>query len=164
MRSALMHRRRAVPLGGTARRAAGAHSSAGFTLIELMVTVAIIAILSAVAYPNYTDRVVRTRRAAAAGCATELAQFMERVYATNVRYDVNPTAATVLPGVQCRNDLTASYTFAFAASQPTARTFTINATPSGAQATKDTKCATLSLDQANTKAISGTGTAAECWK
>ncbi len=138
---------------------------AGFTLIELMVTVAIIGVLAAVAYPSYTDHVVRTRRATAVGCTVELAQFMERVYASNLRYDLNAAAATALPGVQCRTDLTAHYAFAFAASEPTQRTFTIRATPQGVQASRDTKCATLGIDQANARSRSGTAaTTAECWR
>ncbi|MDP1900262.1 MAG: type IV pilin protein [Rubrivivax sp.] len=140
-------------------------AQAGFTLIELMVTVAIVGILAAVAYPSYSEHVVRTRRALAAGCATELATFAERVYASNLRYDQNAGVATALPAVACRTELIGTYTFAFAAGQPTATTFTIEAAPAGAQAAKDTKCATLSIDQANTKGHSGTApTVAECWK
>jgi type IV pilus assembly protein PilE len=138
--------------------------SSGFTLIEMMVTVAIIGILSAVAYPAYTEQIVRTRRAAAAGCAFELAQYMERVYASNMRYDQNAGVATALPSVPCRTDLNQHYAFAFAASQPQQRSFTIIATPSGAQAARDTKCGTLSVDQANAKSSNGTAAAADCWK
>jgi type IV pilus assembly protein PilE len=137
----------------------------GFTLIELMVAVAIVGILGALAYPAYADQVVRTRRAAATGCLMELAQFMERSYANNLRYDQNAGGvATTLPAVSCLNDLSGSYSFAFATSQPTARTFTIQATPAGTQAARDTKCGTLSINQANSKGRSGTAAVAECWR
>jgi type IV pilus assembly protein PilE len=137
----------------------------GFTLIELMVTVAVIGILGALAYPSYTEHVVRTRRVSAAGCLMELAQFMERSYANNLRYDQNTGGvATTLPAVSCRNDLSASYTFAFAASQPAERTFTIEAKPDGAQAERDTKCGTLSINQAGSKGRSSTAAVADCWR
>jgi type IV pilus assembly protein PilE len=139
-------------------------SMRGFSLIELMITVAIAGILLSVALPSYQSQVVRTKRASAAGCTMELAQFMERVYASNIRYDQNAGADTVLPATTCRNDLASSYSFAFAASQPQARTFTINATPAGGQATNDARCGTLSINQAGTKGVSGTDTVAQCWK
>jgi len=138
--------------------------SGGFTLVELMITVAILGILMSVALPSYQSQVVRARRASAAGCSMELAQFMERVYASNLRYDQNAGAATALPATNCRNELSASYTFAFATGQPQARTFTITATPGGGQATRDSACGTLSIDQAGAKGVSGTNTAAQCWR
>ena len=134
------------------------------TLIELMVVVVIMGVLGAVAYPSYTAHVVRTKRASAIGCLADMAVFMERVYASNLRYDQNAGADTVLPNVQCRADLASSYTFAFASTQPQQRTFSIVATAVGAQATADTQCANLSINQANTKGISGSGTVAGCWR
>lgn len=144
-------------------RAARRHHR-GFTLIEMMITVAVMGILMSVALPSYQSQVVRTKRASAAGCTMELAQFMERVYASNIRYDQNAGAATVLPSTPCRSELSSSYTFAFTSGQPQARTFTVTATPAGVQATRDSACGTLSIDQAGAKGVSGSNTASQCWR
>ena len=143
-------------------RAPARRAAAGFTLIELMLVVAIVAILAAVALPSYQAYVVRTQRAAAASCLAEMAQFMERVYATNLRYDLNNAVATELPASQCRNDIATRYTIALAASAQ--RTFSVTAAPQGVQASADGACATLAVNQAGTKTISGSGTVAECWR
>ena len=134
----------------------------GFTLIELMIVVAIVAIVAMVALPSYQGSVVRTQRAAAVACLADMAQFMERVYATNLRYDQNNGAATALPVTQCRTDISARYTLALGAS--TQRTFNLTATPQGLQASVDTECATLSIGQTGAKAISGSATVAKCWR
>lgn len=137
--------------------------SRGFTLIELMIAVAVVAIIAAVALPSYQSYVVRTQRSAAAACLTQMAQFMERVYATNLRYDQNNGAATALPAMQCRDDIAARYTIALA-SGVAQRTFSVTATPQGAQASADTACATLALNQTGAKSVSGTDTVAHCWR
>lgn len=58
----------------------------GFTLIELMITVAIVGILTAIAYPSYQSQIRKTRRADAEGAVTALAAAMERFYVTNGQY------------------------------------------------------------------------------
>ena len=132
-------------------------SRLGFTLIELMITVAIVGILSAIAYPSYQQHVMKSRRGEAKACVLEMAQFMERFYTTNRTY-----AGAVLPAPQCTLDLQAFYAFALPAGTLTATTYTIDATPIGAQV-NDVRCDVLSLDQAGRKTISGTSTVAECW-
>lgn len=131
--------------------------SAGFTLIELMIVVAIIAILAGIAYASYDFAVVKSRRNTAAGCALEGAQFMERYYTTNLTY-----VDAALPANDCQQELQGHYVVALAASA--ARTYRITATPQNRQAVKDTKCGTLSLDQTGARGISGSaGSASDCW-
>jgi type IV pilus assembly protein PilE len=131
----------------------------GFSLIELMIVVVIIAVLAAIALPAYQRHVVATRRATAAACLTEMAQFMERHYTDNLTYvGGNAPAATL----QCRTDLVGQYTFAFNGAV-TATAFAINAVPAGRQATLDTGCGTLGMNQSGTKAVSGASGVAACW-
>ena len=61
--------------------------SLGFTLIEVMVVVAIIGILAAIGYPSYQNQVQKTRRADAKAALMEFAQGAERYYTQNGDYD-----------------------------------------------------------------------------
>ena len=126
----------------------------GFSLVELMVVVAIIGIIAAIAYPAYTDFLVKARRSAAATCLQQNAQFMERYYTTNLTY-VGATS----PGA-CDPDLNDYYTFP-AATSVAAKTFTLTAVPTARQ--NDPLCGTLSIDAQGDRGESGTGTAADCW-
>lgn len=131
---------------------------AGFTLVELMIVVLIVAVLATIAYYSYANNVTATRRKAAAACLVEQAQFMERWYTTRLTYvGANP----VLP---CETDLVQFYTFSTpTAANTTATTYTITATPQGVQATRDTQCGVLGLNQVGSKTKTGTGTVADCW-
>lgn len=134
----------------------------GFSLMELMVVVAIIGIIAAVAMPSYSKYVLDTRRTAATSCLNELAQFMERAYTSSMNYGQFNGAPTVLPQTSCRTDLDAFYTFSM---NSTVQTFTLTAAPKGPQL-KDTACATLTLNQAGIRTAAGSNTAAivqKCW-
>ena len=140
--------------------------SGGFTLIELMVVMVVVGTLAAVALPSYTQHVVRTNRTAAAACLAEFANYMERYYTTNMRYDKDRNDDEIeLPALGCQSKTSRRYTYGFAASQPTASTYEILATPKGGQLQRDTKCGTLSLNQTGQRAASGSVSATPelCW-
>lgn len=145
------------------------YKSGGFTLIELMVTVAIIGILMAIAISSYEFATIKSRRGAAQSCLTERAQFMERFYTTNLAYVDSAGVAAPDPLLNCETDLAQSYSFSYSVTPTTAAPskFTLQAVPKpgSRQAAKETVCATMSLDQAGTKVVTGTaGTdTKQCW-
>src|SRR6056297_3775290 len=127
--------------------------AAGFTLMELMIVVAIIAILAAVALPAYQDSVTRTWRSKATACLTELAQSMERRFTGNMSYAGPAGALDELPPNTCtvEDDMAQRYAFSFV-DDPLAGEFTLQAEPQGVQAARDgERCGTLRIDQRGTR-------------
>lgn len=134
----------------------------GFTLIELMVTVAIIGILAAVAMPSYTQYVQRGHRSNAKAVLLEAAQFMERYRSINFRYPDGTTAGQVLPTNVSVSPKEGGrrYDIAIDTTNPDpATSFRLTATPSG---WTDTLCGTLSLNNLGIKTQT-LGDAATCW-
>lgn len=118
----------------------------GFTLIELMIVVAIVGILSAIAYPSYTEYVRRGHRAEARTGLLQAAQWMERAAtATGVYPTSLPSNLTKVPGD--RYDITLS---------GGAAAFTLTATPKGAQS--GDKCGNYTLTNTGQR-----GTIEDCW-
>jgi type IV pilus assembly protein PilE len=133
----------------------------GFTLIELMITIAIIGILSAIAYPNYTEYIQRSNRAVAKAALLESQQFMERFYAANSRYSTDEagTASPALP-VRLQAVPAESPKYNLTLSGLSTNSYLLTATPVGTD-----RCGNLTLSHTGAKGISETvPTIAECWK
>lgn len=147
----------------------------GFTLIELMITVAIIGILAGIAYPSYQEQVYKSRRADAKGALLGLANALERHFTESNSYcDAGGTGGTnscgdsgtkdtgspsIYPAKSPLDGTTKYYDLTITAVTDTS--FTVQAAPAGAQA--NDKCGTLSLTNTGVKAVTGSLALALCW-
>jgi len=121
----------------------------GFTLIELVVVVAILGVLLAIAIPGYSDQVRKTRRAAAKTEIMDIVQTKERSNSLNNTYVGSPCGIS-------------SIFYTITCPTATATTYTILATAIGEQ-TSDALCLNLGINEQGVRTETGTGSVAECW-
>jgi len=129
----------------------------GFTLIEIMIVVVVVAILAAIAFPSYQDSVRKSRRAEAKSALSDLAARQEQFFNDNKTYADTVAklgASGTTPG--------GYYTLQIAAGQTGTLTssYRMTATTAGAQ-TSDIKCATLTYASSGVKDSTPAGNT--CW-
>ena len=140
----------------------------GFTLMELIITMVIIGVLTAIAIPNYTAYIIRSNRAEARGQLLEMSVWMERWRTERGRYDNpasagNPPPTPPFPANWTQSPpapATAKYNIVVAT--PTAITYTITATPTGVMA--GDVCGNLVVNETGQRMFTGGGgTQDVCW-
>ena len=140
----------------------------GVTLIELMVVVAIVAVMFAVAFPAYDRYIVRTKRAVGQNVLVQVADRQQQFFMDNKRYaaDLTDLGFTADPFIVA-DDGSSTVTgypdavYSVSLSNVTVTSYTATAAPLGGQLSRDTSCGSLSLTQAGAKGHSGSGD--NCW-
>jgi type IV pilus assembly protein PilE len=134
------------------------NNEAGFNLVELMVVVAVVAILASIALPSYRQYVLQTNRTDAVRGLTLNAQIMQRCYSQNFTFNL----------AACTNPLaliSANNNYNLTFGNVTNNTYTLTATPRGVQV-KDTTCASFTLDQTGRQTALDSGNnnqSLTCW-
>ena len=132
----------------------------GFTLIELMIAVAIVGILVSIAYPSYVEFSTRTHRTEGQRELVRVANLMEQFFLDHRYYpvDLGELGLNATDGAVA----TDGSLYKIVATQGNTFEFLLTATPQGSQATRDAECGALTLDS---QGIQGAdGNALECWR
>jgi type IV pilus assembly protein PilE len=141
----------------------------GFTLIEIMMVIAIIGILAAIALPGYEQYVTRSKRGLAKSAIVQVMDRQAQFFVDNKRFATDLTDLGYGEdgfGINRSGKEVAStsadrvYVVQLASGAST-MAFTMEAVPQLSQATKDAKCGTLQITHTGVKSVTGTGT--DCW-
>ena len=135
----------------------------GFTLIEMMIVVAIIGILASIALPNYTKYVLQSRRTIAINAILDLAGKQARYYTIGNTYTGSLLTLGYANDPMLVSDTANPFYSLSVVPGSTANTFTLQAVPQNAQV-NDTECGTFMITQLGQKTVTGTSSAASCWK
>jgi type IV pilus assembly protein PilE len=149
---------RAMKFARTKQEESALKKIKGFTLIELMIVVVVIAILAAIVIPNYMGHVRKTRRTQVKTDMLEYTQMLEREFTLNRSYALFPV------GTYNRSPRTGTkyYDLTYAISAA-GDTYTITAAPFGAQTQDNGDCGTLTLSSQGVKTATGGLGANGCW-
>jgi len=129
----------------------------GFTLIELVITVAVIAILATIAFPSFVEQIRKSRRADARAAILDAQLKLERYRASNNSYSAGDSDTTLTTIGTTNESPDGHYDVVITWPGGAVTTYLVTATAKGGQA-NDTACPTLSINQDGTK-----GPSADCW-
>ena len=126
----------------------------GFTLVEMVIALACVALLASLAWPSYQNLILRSQRAQARASLLQAAHWLERAAGANGSYPLTndvPASVLQIDGQRYKMSVTS-----------TAQSYTLSATPVGTQ-TADT-CGTLTVNHLGVRSVQGASqTAAQCW-
>ncbi len=132
----------------------------GFTLIEVLVAVAILGLLVAVAFPSWQGFLIKTKRSEAKVLLTEAANEQVRYFTENNRYASSMTQL----GYGSDRYLSENGNYGVEVQSSTASSYTLVAIPeSGSSQVDDTDCGRLTLTSTGVKGTTGSATPADCW-
>ncbi len=129
----------------------------GFTLIEMMITVAVVAILAAIALPSYREYVRRGERAEAKSTMLQMQNWMQQQYTLNNQY---PLALGAAPATLLQSPPTGTAKYNISLAVAAAQTYTLQAVP----AVADAKCGTLTITNSGVRANGGSDNVNYCWE
>jgi type IV pilus assembly protein PilE len=141
----------------------GKHNS-GFTLVELMVTVAVVALIASIALPGYSNFTRRANRTDVTKTMQLASQSLERCYSRRFTYLACNVNGTVMNNGSTMQTPNLYYTITFTI--PDAQDYTLTAVPVAAPQTSDTQCAQFSLASTGAQAAqdnSANNTTKACW-
>jgi type IV pilus assembly protein PilE len=126
----------------------------GFTLVEMVIALACVALLASLAWPSYQNLILRSQRAQARASLLQAAHWLERAASANGSYPLTadvPASVLQIDGQRYKLSVTS-----------TAQSYTLSATPVGTQ-TADA-CGTLTVNHLGVRSVQGASqTAAQCW-
>jgi type IV pilus assembly protein PilE len=146
--------------------------SQGFSLIELMIVVAIVGVLATLSVPAYQRHIARSNRAAAQAQLMQAAQYMQRFYAANDNYSIDRSGSKTVDQVMPANLQTSPQGAAPPLYQlnwtgydfTQTNTFTLTMVPVVGQSMANDPCGSFTITQTGLKGVTGSWTVAQCWR